>query len=49
MEDGVTTRSSDEPESQIVSTYLAIIRKYLLQDRALHDMVLPHSFSDLSV
>jgi ATP-dependent RNA helicase DDX55/SPB4 len=38
MEDGVTTNSSDELESQTVSTYLAIIRKYLLRDRTLHDM-----------
>jgi hypothetical protein len=49
MEDGVTTNSSDELESQTVSTYLAIIRKYLLRDRTLHDMVLPYIFSNLSV
>lgn len=34
------TSSSDEPEAQTVSTYLAIIRKHLLRDRALHDMAM---------
>ncbi|KAH9050696.1 DEAD-domain-containing protein [Lactarius hengduanensis] len=40
IEDGVATSSSDEPEAQTVSTYLAVIRKHLLQDRALHDMAM---------
>ncbi|KAI9466286.1 DEAD-domain-containing protein [Lactarius psammicola] len=38
IEDGVASGSSDEPEAQTVSTHLAIIRKHLLRDRALHDM-----------
>ncbi|KAH9079489.1 DEAD-domain-containing protein [Lactarius deliciosus] len=40
IEDGVAISSSDEPEAQTVSTYLAVIRKHLLQDRALHDMAM---------
>ena len=40
-EHGVVASSSDEPEAQTVSTYLATIRKYLLQDRVLHDLVCP--------
>ncbi|KAH9001194.1 DEAD-domain-containing protein [Lactarius akahatsu] len=40
IEDGVATSSNDEPDAQTVSTYLAVIRKYLLQDRALHDMAM---------
>ncbi|KAI9446382.1 DEAD-domain-containing protein [Lactarius indigo] len=39
-EDGVATSSSDEPEAQTVSAHLAVIRKHLLQDRALHDMAM---------
>ncbi|KAF8274941.1 P-loop containing nucleoside triphosphate hydrolase protein [Lactarius quietus] len=38
IEDGVAISSSDELEAQTISTYLAIIRKYLLRDRTLHDM-----------
>jgi len=37
-EHGVTV--NEEPEVQTVSYYLATIRKYLLQDRALHDMAM---------
>ncbi|KAH9063359.1 DEAD-domain-containing protein [Lactarius vividus] len=40
IEDGVATSSSDEPEAQTVSIYLAVIRKHLFQDRALHDMAM---------
>lgn len=40
-EHGVVASSSDEPEAQTVSTYLSTIRKHLLQDRALHDLVCP--------
>lgn len=40
-EHGVAASSDDEPEAQTVSTYLATIRKHVLQDRALHDMVRP--------
>lgn len=39
-EHGVAASSDDEPEAQTVSTYLATIRKHLLQDRALHDMAM---------
>jgi ATP-dependent RNA helicase DDX55/SPB4 len=38
--------SEDEPEAQAVSAYLSTIRKHLLQDRALHDMVRPPSRFD---
>jgi hypothetical protein len=39
-EHGIAPTSNSEPEAQTVSAYLDTIRKYLLQDRALHDMVL---------
>jgi hypothetical protein len=38
---GVVTSYNDEPEAQTVSIYLSTIRKHLLQDRALHDLVCP--------
>ena len=40
-EHGVAASSDDEPEAQTVSTYLSTIRKHLVRDRALHDMVRP--------
>lgn len=40
-EHGEAAMSKDEPEVQAVSAYLSTIRKHLLQDRALHDMVRP--------
>ena len=43
-EHGVVASSDDEPETQTVSTYLATIRKHLLRDRALHDMVRPFPY-----
>ncbi len=43
-EHGVAASSDDEPEAQTVSTYLTTIRKHLLRDRALHDMVCPLAF-----
>ena len=45
-EDGVAAMSNGEPEAQTVSTYLSTIRKHLLRDRTLHDMVRPPSFFD---
>jgi len=43
-EHGVAASSDDEPEAQTVSTCLTTIRKHLLRDRALHDMVCPLAF-----
>ena len=45
-EHGVAAMSMDEPEAQAVSAYLSTIRRHLLQDRALHDMVGPPSRFD---
>jgi hypothetical protein len=39
-EHDLATSSNSGPEAQTVSTYLATIRKYLMRDRTLHDMVL---------
>ena len=47
-EHGVVASSSDEPEAQMVSTYLSTIRTHLLQDRALHDLVCPLAFFVIS-
>jgi ATP-dependent RNA helicase DDX55/SPB4 len=48
-EHGVAAMSQDEPEAQAVSAYLSAIRKLLLQDRALYDMVRPSSRFDSSL